>query len=69
MKQALAVLVVLGLAVSGGLADTFYVNRDTSVNDGDAYDNQGACTDVRTRLATAMTEAAVRRAGLDPGAS
>jgi len=48
MKQALAVLVVLGLAVSGVLADDFYLNRDNGINYDTAYDNQGAVSDVRT---------------------
>ena len=48
MKKALILAVVIGLAVSAGAADNFYPTRDAGLNDGDAYDNQGAVSDVRT---------------------
>ncbi len=48
MSRALVFVAVFGLIASVGMGDTFYVARDNSVNTGDAYDNQGAVSDVRT---------------------
>ncbi|MHC4717644.1 MAG: Calx-beta domain-containing protein, partial [Planctomycetota bacterium] len=48
MKRLLLLASVVGLAASLCAGDTFYVNRDTGVNSGDPYDNQGARSAVRS---------------------
>ncbi len=48
MRRAAAFAAVVCLVASLSPADVFYPTRDSGLNDGDAYDNQGACNNVRT---------------------
>ena len=47
MNRLLVLIAIVGVLASLALADQFYVSRDTGLNDGDAYDNQGAVSNVR----------------------
>jgi len=48
MKRSLVILAVVGLFASVSMGEKFYVTRDTGINNGDPYDNQGARSTVRS---------------------